>query len=651
MTTLTILQLTERVDGLLQRHDYFTAWLGGAANGGPTNNGLFPLILNTGAIVNLTCPARLVDMVAGPAAAAAASAAAAAASASSITVDVAAVAANATAAQTAATNAATSATGAATSATNAANSASGASTSATNAAASATAAAGSATTANTRATAANTSATAAAGSATGAATSATAAAASATAAASSATTASGAASGVATNATAAQTAATNAANSATAAQTSATGAATSATNAATSATSAAGSATTATTGATNAANSATAAAGSATAAGTSATNAAASAAAAAASAGATVASNVAATALAATALAGVGSNYSRFDHVHPLPSPREVGIRDGDNRIINGDMRVNQRAPGTLSATVAAGRSYAVDNVFGLSGGTTSGVFSLAQVAGGISPPGYSHHLLATITTADAMAGAGAYHFVACPVEGSNILDLGFGAAGALPVFVRFLVRVSISGTFGGAFFNTSGSRCFPFSFAATANTWQTVTISIPGDVTGTWPTGNEAAAFLCFSLGCNASLKGTAGAWAGSLFRDATATANLIATNGATMAIAGVRLVQSARDPGNLWRSIGDELALCQRYRRIVGAENWNAGSAGGAIFLTMPVYHWGMRAQPVAALINAGTLSNLSTVNIVPQSAEMSRVEMTTAAAGASNFFGRSWLLSADL
>jgi hypothetical protein len=314
-------------------------------------------------------------------------------------------------------------------------------------------------------------------------------------------------------------------------------------------------------------------------------------------------------------------------------------------------MRVNQRAPGTLSVTVAAGRSYAVDNVFALSGGTTSGVFSVAQVAGGISPAGYSHHLLATVTTADAMAGAGAFHFICCPIEGANISDTGFGASGALPLFVRFLVRVSIAGTYGGAFFNTSGGRSFPFSFTVAANTWQTVTVAIPGDVSGVWPTGNEPGAFLCFSLGCNASLKGTAGAWAGSLFRDATGTANLIATNGATIAITGVRLVQSARDPGNVWRSIGEELALCERYRRIVYAENWNAGSAGGAIFLTMPIYHWGMRNQPFAALINAGALSNLSAVNLVPQGAEMSRVEITTAAAGGSNFFGRSWLLSSDL
>ena len=92
------------------------------------------------------------------------------------------------------------------------------------------------------------------------------------------------------------------------------------------------------------------------------------------------------------------------------------------NRIINGDMRINQRA-----TAVTTTDAYSVDRwVFVKSNDATE---SVAQNTD--APTGFSYSLRDTISVADTSIGASQYSGFRQIIEGYNVADLGFGTASA----------------------------------------------------------------------------------------------------------------------------------------------------------------------------------------------------------------------------
>jgi hypothetical protein len=254
----------------------------------------------------------------------------------------------------------------------------------------------------------------------------------------------------------------------------------------------------------------------------------------------------------------------------------------GRNRIINGDMRIDQRNAGAAVTINSSAYTYPVDRFAGF-GESTDGVFTLQQSS--TAPTGFTNSLLATVTTADASIGASQRYFVRQGIEGYNIADLGYGTAAAATVTLSFYVRSSLTGTFGGSFMNDAFNRAYPFTYTiSTANTWEQKSVTIAGDTSGTWLTTNGGGIYVIFSIGAGSSRVGTAGAWqtpASPLF-GATGQTNIIATNGATWAITGVQLEAGSVATPFEHRQYGQELALCQRYLPVFSAlasSRFNAG------------------------------------------------------------------------
>jgi len=235
------------------------------------------------------------------------------------------------------------------------------------------------------------------------------------------------------------------------------------------------------------------------------------------------------------------------------------------NRIINGDMRIDQRNAGA-SVTVNDGNvRYTLDRWAG-QGQATDGVFSVQQSS--VVPSGFNNSLLVTVTTADSSLGATQIYRLLQRIEGFNVSDLGWGTANAQTVTLSFWVRSSVTGTFGGAVNNSSAARNYPFTFSiSAANTFEYKTISIAGDTSGTWLTTNGVGLSLSFGLGVGSTFSGTPGSWSGSEFYSATGATNLMATNGATFYITGVQLEAGSVATPFERRPFGAELALCQRY------------------------------------------------------------------------------------
>ena len=240
------------------------------------------------------------------------------------------------------------------------------------------------------------------------------------------------------------------------------------------------------------------------------------------------------------------------------------GSQGFKNKIINGHMMIDQRNAGT-SVTPTNG-AYTLDRWN--CGITQASKFTVQQNAASVTPPaGFKNYLGITSSSAYSI-GAGDIFYVKQPIEGFNVSDLGFGAAGASTVTLSFWVRSSLTGSFGGALQNSAENRSYPFSYTiSTANTWEYETVTIAGDTSGTWLTTNGIGLSVVFGLGNGATYSGTANAWAGAQYFAPTGSVSVVGTNGATFYITGVQLEKGTTASSFEFRSYGKELMLCKRY------------------------------------------------------------------------------------
>lgn len=239
------------------------------------------------------------------------------------------------------------------------------------------------------------------------------------------------------------------------------------------------------------------------------------------------------------------------------------------NRIINGDMRIDQANAGASKQISNIGNNqYCVDQW--AANGTSTGIFTVQQSTS-TPPRGFTNFIRLTTTTADSSPSSSALYYLVNYIEGQTIQDFGFGNLGALPVSLSFWTRSSLTGTFSGLLGNEAGgssARSYAFTFSIpSANVWTYITITIPGDTTGTWLTTNGRGFGLVFNLGCGSTFLGNANSWSSSNVLGASGTVGLLATNGATLDITGVQLEVGPNATPFETRPFGIELALCQRY------------------------------------------------------------------------------------
>jgi hypothetical protein len=237
------------------------------------------------------------------------------------------------------------------------------------------------------------------------------------------------------------------------------------------------------------------------------------------------------------------------------------------NRIINGDMVIDQRNAGaSITPTDTSNLTYNVDR-WGTFGSASS-KFTVQQNAGAVTPPAGFNYYIGVTSLSAYTVGAGEEFSVIQQVEGYNVADLDFGKATAKTITLSFWVRSSLTGTFGGSIRNGAANRSYAFSYTiSVANTWEYKTVTIAGDTSGTWLTTNGIGFRVVFGLGVGASASTTAGIWTAGNFSSATGAVSVVGTNGATFYITGVQLEQNTSATPFERRMFGYELALCQRY------------------------------------------------------------------------------------
>jgi hypothetical protein len=240
-------------------------------------------------------------------------------------------------------------------------------------------------------------------------------------------------------------------------------------------------------------------------------------------------------------------------------------------------------------------------------------------------------------------------------------------------------VHSSLTGTFGGSLTNDAQDRNYPFSYTiSSANTWEQKSITISGDVTGTWATDNTCSFKLWFSLGVGSTFQGTANTWGATNYFSTTGETQVVATNGATWYLTGVQLEVGSTATSFDYRPYGTELSLCYRYfqgltyngsvdsdgMRLVLAGNGGTNPLGGWQFIVP------MRVAPTMTSYGAGTVGGSYNVYSASSTSSQSNWSSTaisykgiranyTGVAGSASYWvdcttgsgGHGWTASAEL
>ena len=303
------------------------------------------------------------------------------------------------------------------------------------------------------------------------------------------------------------------------------------------------------------------------------------------------------------------------------------------NRIINGDMLINQRGVATGATSV-----YTVDRWQYACSQAAKGNWS--QNDNGVGQPGgYKYSLGFASSSAYASIASDYFEFYQT-IEADMITDFQWGTTNAIPVTLSFWFYASQVGTYSGSVRNAANNRSYPFNITYPALTWTKIVINIPGDTGGTWVmSGNAASITLTFDLGSGSNYRSAAGSWQAGNYVGATGAVSPVGVNGLSLFITGVKL-----EGGNVAtpfprETLAKKLLDCQRYfykplNSIFGS-SYSPGASGSLSIFALRVFPVTMRAAPTqsgAAFSNA----NLNAPSITSMNIDGATWVATNAAAG---------------
>jgi len=294
-------------------------------------------------------------------------------------------------------------------------------------------------------------------------------------------------------------------------------------------------------------------------------------------------------------------------------TPTAQSLQGFRNRIINGDMRIDQRNNGASVSISNNTFTYTLDRWGVIE--SSAAVLSVQRLTD--SPAGFTDSLGVTVTTADTSLASTEYGYIEQRIEGFNVSDLSFGSAQASTVTLSFWVKSNVVSTAHCVvLLNSASNRCYATNFAvSTSGAWSQVSVTIPGDTAGTWLADNGTGLVVRFGLGTGTTRRGTADTW--------VTTSDVVGTSSPTPAnimgavnnyiyITGVQLEAGSVATPFERRPYGTELSLCQRYyyKTTIGRQGTGFAKTTTVAEVYVP-FQVNMRVAPTA-LEQSGTASD---------------------------------------
>ena len=270
-------------------------------------------------------------------------------------------------------------------------------------------------------------------------------------------------------------------------------------------------------------------------------------------------------------------------YVDPSTGAISTGAVQFRNRIINGDMRIDQRLAGTANAALLTGQDVYTADRWAVWRNASGANYTVQRIANA-GAPGNDFALQATVTSS-ATPGTNDIYFMHQKIEGYNVNDFGMGTANAAFFTISFHVRSSVTGTFGLIATNAAKNRSFATTYTVNAaNVWEYKVITIKGDVTGTWAKDNTTGLDIIWSLGAGSGASTAAGAaWvAGGFYNVAGAVQFVGNAVGATFAISNVQVERGSVATPFEVRPFAMELQMCMRYCEVIGPAAGNSLGTG---------------------------------------------------------------------
>jgi len=235
------------------------------------------------------------------------------------------------------------------------------------------------------------------------------------------------------------------------------------------------------------------------------------------------------------------------------------------NLVINGSASVNQR--GNSTGVTATG--YYGPDRFNLLY-TDAGTWSISQSS--TAPEGFANSYKLDCTTAKASLASNSRLFVQTKIEGQNVQHLKKGTSNALSTTLSFWVRSNKTGTYQVNLEDNDNIRIIGATYAiSAADTWEHKEITFAGDTSGAFTDDNGDSLAIMWALvaGTDNSSGAVPTAWEAKVNTDRGAglTVNLADSTSNEWYITGVQLEVGEQATPFEHRSVGDELARCQRY------------------------------------------------------------------------------------
>ena len=270
-----------------------------------------------------------------------------------------------------------------------------------------------------------------------------------------------------------------------------------------------------------------------------------------------------------------GLKGSELAKAETVQDARDLVSAGRKNMIINGDMRISQRA----TSVSASNNSYNTLDRWNTWINYNSGGVTMSQASA--APPGF-YKSLQFYNNGNATTPQ--YHFVEQKIEAQNIPQLKMGTNDAEYMTLSFWVRSSRTGTFNVEFSDDDGSHHAVKKYTINnAATWEYKTITIPPATNTGVPTyDNTVGLTVHWWLAGSGSYNGTSadGTWQTYSTTRRNDGGNTTFTDPDYWNITGVQLEVGKNATDFEHRPYGEELALCQRYFQRIGGE----GSGGSA-------------------------------------------------------------------